>query len=116
MNKQIELINVDKYYGKNHVLRGINLQVNEGEFITFLGPSGCGKTTTLRVIAGLEKSHGGKVLINGKIMADSETFSFVPPGKRGLNLKYPFYAFYPVHLLVLFAIAAVLGMAGVAVV
>lgn len=107
MNKQIELINVDKYYGKNHVLRGINLQVNEGEFITFLGPSGCGKTTTLRVIAGLEKSHEGKVLINGQIMADSETFSFVPPGKRGLNLVFQSYALWP-HMTVFENVAFVL--------
>lgn len=53
---QIVLKGIDKFYGNNHVLKNLNLVVEDGEFMTLLGPSGCGKTTTLRVVAGLE-SH-----------------------------------------------------------
>ena len=51
---RIELKNVDKFYGSNHVLKNLNLTIEDGEFMTLLGPSGCGKTTTLRVLSGLE--------------------------------------------------------------
>ena len=52
---KIELNHIDKFYGNNHVLKDLNLVIDDGEFMTLLGPSGCGKTTTLRVVAGLEK-------------------------------------------------------------
>ena len=52
---KIELKHIDKYYGKNHVLKDVNLTIEDGDFMTLLGPSGCGKTTTLRVVSGLEK-------------------------------------------------------------
>ena len=52
---RIELKHIDKFYGDNHVLRDINLVIEDGDFMTLLGPSGCGKTTTLRVVSGLEK-------------------------------------------------------------
>ena len=104
---QIELQKVDKYYGSNHVLKGIDLRIDEGEFMTFLGPSGCGKTTTLRVIAGLEKPNGGVVVISGKEMANAETLQFVPSGKRGLNLVFQSYALWP-HMTVYDNVAFVL--------
>lgn len=104
---QIELKNVDKYYGKNHVLKGVNLAIEEGEFMTFLGPSGCGKTTTLRVIAGLEKPDGGIVVISGKEAANAETLQFLSPGKRGLNLVFQSYALWP-HMTVYENVAFVL--------
>ena len=63
---RIELKNINKYYGKNHVLKDINLIAEEGDFLTLLGPSGCGKTTTLRVIAGLEKPQTGEIFLDGK--------------------------------------------------
>ena len=62
---QIVLKNIDKFYGSNHVLKNLNLTVNDGEFMTLLGPSGCGKTTTLRVIAGLEKPQNGTIEMDG---------------------------------------------------
>ncbi len=105
--KQIELKQVDKYYGKNHVLKSINLDVVEGEFMTFLGPSGCGKTTTLRVIAGLEKPDGGMVVISGKEAANADTLQFLSPGKRGLNLVFQSYALWP-HMTVYDNVAFVL--------
>lgn len=105
--KQIELQKVDKYYGDNHVLKGIDLSIEEGEFMTFLGPSGCGKTTTLRVIAGLEKPDGGVVVISGKEAANAKTLHFMAPGKRGLNLVFQSYALWP-HMTVYDNVAFVL--------
>ncbi len=104
---QIELRKVDKYYGSNHVLKEIDLSIEEGEFMTFLGPSGCGKTTTLRVIAGLEKPNGGVVVISGKEAANAETLQFMAPGKRGLNLVFQSYALWP-HMTVYDNVAFVL--------
>ena len=104
---QIELRKVDKYYGNNQVLKGINLNIKEGEFMTFLGPSGGGKTTTLRVIAGLEKPNGGVVVIGGKEAANAETLHFATPGKRNLNLVFQSYALWP-HMTVYDNVAFVL--------
>ena len=73
---RIELKDINKYYGKNHVLKDINLVIEDGEFMTLLGPSGCGKTTTLRVIAGLEKPQEGymymgeKEVVNAPVESD----------------------------------------------
>jgi multiple sugar transport system ATP-binding protein len=75
------------------VLKGINLEVNDGEFVVFVGPSGCGKSTLLRVIAGLEDSTSGRVVIDG---AD---VSATPPAKRGIAMVFQTYALYP-HLTV----------------
>ena len=61
-NKLIELKNLTKNFDDQQVLRGINLDIHENEFLTLLGPSGCGKTTTLRIIAGFEEPSGGEVL------------------------------------------------------
>ncbi|HLN62697.1 MAG TPA: ABC transporter ATP-binding protein [Symbiobacteriaceae bacterium] len=66
---QLQLRNVHKHFhtrqGKLHVLDGVNLQVNRGEFLCLLGPSGCGKSTLFNIIAGLEQSDGGEVLVEG---------------------------------------------------
>ena len=65
MNKLIELKNLTKNFEDQQVLKGINLDIHENEFLTLLGPSGCGKTTTLRIIAGFEEPSDGQVLFNG---------------------------------------------------
>ncbi len=62
---RIELKNIDKFLGDNHVLRNLNLVIEDGDFMTLLGPSGCGKTTLLRVVAGLEKPQNGTMTIDG---------------------------------------------------
>ena len=62
----IEFKNIDKFYGDNHVLKGINLEINKGDFVTLLGPSGCGKSTLLRCLAGLEQISGGQILLDGQ--------------------------------------------------
>ena len=69
---RIELKHIDKFYGSNHVLRDINLTIEDGDFMTLLGPSGCGKTTTLRVVSGLEKPQNGIMTIDGVEMINAD--------------------------------------------
>ena len=85
---RIELKHIDKFYGDNHVLRDINLVIEDGDFMTLLGPSGCGKTTTLRVISGLEKPQNGTMTIDGEEIINAADAYFAPPSKRGLNLVF----------------------------
>ena len=92
---EIVLKNIDKYYGDNRVLKGINLTIEDGDFMTLLGPSGCGKTTTLRVISGLEKPQNGTMTIDGVTMIDAKNLFFEEPSKRGLNLVFQSYALWP---------------------
>ncbi|GAA5544334.1 MULTISPECIES: ABC transporter ATP-binding protein [Brucella/Ochrobactrum group] len=87
------LKSVHKSYGAQAVLKDINLEVRDGEFIIFVGPSGCGKSTLLRSIAGLEDVSSGQVLINDKDV------TVIPPSKRGIAMVFQSYALYP-HLTV----------------
>ncbi len=92
---KIELKHIDKYYGENHVLRDINLTIEDGDFMTLLGPSGCGKTTTLRVISGLEQAQHGTMTIDDRTVIDCDKAFFEAPSKRGLNLVFQSYALWP---------------------
>ncbi len=92
---RIVLEHIDKYYGDNHVLKDIDLTIEDGDFMTLLGPSGCGKTTTLRVISGLEKPQNGTMTIDGVTMIDAPNAFFEEPSKRGLNLVFQSYALWP---------------------
>jgi spermidine/putrescine transport system ATP-binding protein len=65
MSAIVSLINVEKSFGKNKVVKSMNIEVKEGEFLTLLGPSGCGKTTTLRMIAGFEDATSGIIKVQG---------------------------------------------------
>jgi multiple sugar transport system ATP-binding protein len=85
----VRLTNVQKAYAQAHVLRDINLEVRDGEFMVFVGPSGCGKSTLLRVIAGLEDITGGTLAIGGRVVND------VPPADRGIAMVFQSYALYP---------------------
>ena len=89
----LTLTDVNKSFGDVHVLKDINLTVEEGEFVVFVGPSGCGKSTLLRVIAGLEDATSGTVDIGGSVV------NAVPPAKRGIAMVFQSYALYP-HLTV----------------
>lgn len=89
MKKLIELKNLTKNFEDQQVLRGINLDIYENEFLTLLGPSGCGKTTTLRIIAGFEEASSGEVLFNGR------DISKLPPYKREVNTVFQKYALFP---------------------
>ena len=92
---KIVLEHIDKFYGDNHVLRDINLTIEDGDFMTLLGPSGCGKTTTLRVVSGLEKPQHGTMTIDDRPIIDAEKAFFEAPSKRGLNLVFQSYALWP---------------------
>ncbi len=92
---KIVLSHIDKFYGENHVLRDINLTIEDGDFMTLLGPSGCGKTTTLRVVSGLEKPQHGTMTIDDRIIIDADKAFYEEPKNRGLNLVFQSYALWP---------------------
>ncbi|MGI0528793.1 ABC transporter ATP-binding protein [Treponema socranskii] len=92
---RIELKNINKYYGKQHILKDINLVAEDGDFLTLLGPSGCGKTTTLRVVAGLEKPETGTIYLDEKQIVNAQERFYEEPGKRGMDLVFQSYALWP---------------------
>ena len=85
----IEFKNIDKFYGDNHVLKGINLQINKGDFVTLLGPSGCGKSTLLRCLAGLEQISGGQILLDGEDITNKD------PKDRNIGMVFQQYSLFP---------------------
>ncbi|MCI0478268.1 MAG: ABC transporter ATP-binding protein [Anaerolineales bacterium] len=85
----LELTNVSKVFGHVAAVQDFNLNVEKGEFVSFLGPSGCGKTTTLRMIAGFELPTTGTVIINGNDV------TFKPPQKRNTGMVFQAYALFP---------------------
>ncbi|MBQ0036360.1 MAG: ABC transporter ATP-binding protein [Firmicutes bacterium] len=91
MKKLIEFRNIVKKFGGQVVLKGINLDIYENEFVTLLGPSGCGKTTLLRILGGFLEQDEGSVVFNGEEISD------VPAYKRPINTVFQKYALFP-HL------------------
>lgn len=89
MGTIVELTGVNKYYGENHVVRDLNIEVDEGEFLTLLGSSGCGKTTTLRMIAGFEEPTTGSIKVEGESIEEKE------PYERNVNTVFQTYALFP---------------------
>ena len=85
----IKITNLNKSYGKVHILKDVNLDIKTGEFIVFVGPSGCGKSTLLRCISGLETISSGTLEIDGVVMNN------VAPSKRGIAMVFQTYALYP---------------------
>jgi len=85
----LQLENITKSFDDTDVLKGLNLSVKHGEFVTLLGSSGCGKTTTLRIIAGLEMPDSGRVLLEGRDVTNTE------PNKRDVNTVFQNYALFP---------------------
>ncbi|WP_135450538.1 ABC transporter ATP-binding protein [Tabrizicola caldifontis] len=102
---KIQLTKVRKAFGEVDVIPGIDLTIEDGEFVVFVGPSGCGKSTLLRLIAGLEDTTSGTIEIDGKDATN------LPPAKRGLAMVFQSYALYP-HMTVRKNIAFPLKMAG----
>ncbi len=86
-------------YGREVAVRGVDLDVAEGEIVTLVGPTGCGKTTTLRAVAGLEQATAGTIRINGRDMGGSGGVPAVPPEKRDTGLVFQDFALFP-HLTV----------------
>jgi multiple sugar transport system ATP-binding protein len=99
----VKMTGIAKQFGATSVLRGIDLDIRAGEFITILGPSGCGKSTLLRIIAGLEPQSAGSVTIDGVSMDG------LPPDRRDIAMVFQSYALYP-HLTVAENIAVPLRM------
>ncbi|WP_265517339.1 ABC transporter ATP-binding protein [Nitratireductor luteus] len=102
---EIRLDKVHKSFGSTVVIPQIDLDIADNEFVVFVGPSGCGKSTLLRLIAGLEDTTSGKILIDGEDMTARA------PAKRGLSMVFQSYALYP-HMSVFGNIAFPLKMAG----
>ena len=87
---EVTLEDVTKVYGEDVVaVKGMNLDIPDGEFVVFVGPSGCGKSTALRMIAGLEDISGGKVFIGDQVVND------LPPRQRDIAMVFQNYALYP---------------------
>jgi multiple sugar transport system ATP-binding protein len=85
----VQLVKVQKAFGDIQILRDIDLEIRDGEFMVFVGPSGSGKSTLLRTIAGLEDITGGTLSIGGKVVND------LPPADRGIAMVFQSYALYP---------------------
>ncbi|MSU89712.1 sn-glycerol-3-phosphate ABC transporter ATP-binding protein UgpC [Rhodobacteraceae bacterium 2CG4] len=85
----VSLKNVRKSFGATDVIKGVDIEVEDGEFVVFVGPSGCGKSTLLRMIAGLEDITSGTLEIDGKVVNE------VPPKERGIAMVFQSYAIFP---------------------
>jgi multiple sugar transport system ATP-binding protein len=103
---QVSMRGIRKSYGDVQVIKGVDLEVKDGEFLVFVGPSGCGKSTTLRMIAGLESVTGGDILIDGVRAND------LRPSDRGAAMVFQSYALYP-HMTVAENMGFALKMAGI---
>jgi multiple sugar transport system ATP-binding protein len=102
----ITLKGIGKHYGDGRaVLRGVDLQIRDGEFVVFVGPSGCGKSTLLRMIAGLEEISAGELHIGERLA------NHIPPAQRQLAMVFQSYALYP-HMTVFDNLAFALRLAG----
>jgi len=103
---QVALKDVNKFFGKTHVIRDVDLEIEKGEFVVFVGPSGCGKSTLLRLIAGLEDLSSGEIVIADRLVMD------LPPSKRGIAMVFQSYALYP-HMTVFHNMAFSLELQGI---
>lgn len=83
------LKDVRKSYGRNEVLKGISLEIQKGELVTFVGPSGCGKTTLLRIIGGFTEATSGDIILDGRRIND------LPPNRRDTRICFQNYALFP---------------------
>ena len=102
----ISLVNVEKWFGDTQVIRGLSLDIEDGELVVFVGPSGCGKSTLLRMIAGLEDTSYGSILLDGQDVTDKI------PSERELSMVFQSYALYP-HMSVRQNIGFALKTAGI---
>ena len=85
----VDVEKVDKFYGTTQVLFGVEVGIEDGEFVVLVGPSGCGKSTLLRMIAGLEEISAGQIQIGGRVVNN------VPPKDRDIAMVFQNYALYP---------------------
>ena len=85
----VEIRRVEKYFGATHIIRGVDIDMEDGAFTVLVGPSGCGKSTLLRMIAGLEEITGGEILIGGRVVNN------MLPKERDIAMVFQNYALYP---------------------
>ena len=85
----VQIRKVQKYFGTTHIIKGVDVEIADGEFTVLVGPSGCGKSTLLRMIAGLEEISGGEIAIGGKVV------NTMPPKERDIAMVFQNYALYP---------------------
>ena len=95
MNEILKLENLQKSFGTLRVLTDINLTVHQGEVVTVIGASGSGKSITLKCIAGVETADRGRIVLDGKILYDSEKKIDLPPQKRKIGYLFQGYALFP---------------------
>jgi len=109
MDSIIKIEGVSRAYGEHEVLDNLNLEIARGECFSLIGPSGCGKTVIMRLVAGHEAPDSGKISIDGTVVADSATGTYVAPEQRGLGIVFQDYAVWP-HMTVYENIAYPLKM------
>jgi multiple sugar transport system ATP-binding protein len=85
----VKIVNVRKSFGAHPVIKGVSVDIEDGEFVVLVGPSGCGKSTLLRMIAGLENITGGQILIGNRVINE------MPPKERDIAMVFQNYALYP---------------------
>ena len=88
-------LNYQTEEGSVHAVRGVDIDIAEGQFFTLLGPSGCGKTTTLRSIAGLETPTDGVISIDGATVFSNQSRINTPPHRRDIGMVFQSYAIWP---------------------
>ena len=102
----LQLQGIEKFFGEHRAIKGIDLSIQQGEFVVFVGPSGCGKSTLLRLIAGLEHIDGGTLNLDGR------DITHLPSSQRDLAMVFQSYALYP-HMSVYENMSFALKLAGV---
>ena len=102
----LQLSNIEKFFGAHHAIKGIDLAIEQGEFVVFVGPSGCGKSTLLRLIAGLE------TIDKGSLQLDGRDITHLASSQRDLAMVFQSYALYP-HMTVFENLSFALKLAGV---
>ena len=86
---EININKINKYYGNNHIIKDVSLDIKSQSFTVLVGPSGCGKSTMLRMIAGLEDINSGTISIDDQVVND------LPPKQRNIAMVFQSYALYP---------------------
>ena len=86
---EVELKNIRKAFGGAEILHDVDIHIPDGEFVALVGPSGCGKSTLLRLLAGLDRPSGGRIMIDGNVV------NFLPPKRRDIAMVFQNYALYP---------------------
>ena len=108
----LRIENLYKTFDRVVAVKGINLEIGEGEFFTLLGSSGCGKTTTLRMVGGLEKADRGAIYLGEQCLVSPERRVFVKPEKRDMGMVFQSYALWP-HMTVLENVSYPLKLRGI---